>query len=161
MTGSREASMATHWIPSWLMASTRFGLSSGCCGRIRSPEYSPGANSVVDIGMPFCWAQVTLFSISPWIVGRSTYSVLPLESSVHCQGLTVKSWMQPSQACVYVWLIHQNWLATGWNAVSSGSVPVTWNRDDAPPLNRNSIVKLCCFSQFTAEGTSGGVIRLR
>lgn len=92
--------MATQAIPSWLMALTRFGLSAGCCGRIRRPEYSPGANSVGDMGMPFCCAHCTLFSISPWIVLKSTYSVLPLASVTHCHGVTVRSWMQPSQACV-------------------------------------------------------------
>ncbi len=59
-----------------------------------------------------------------------------------------------------MWLTHQKLLATGLTAVSSGSVPLTWNRDEAPPLYRNSSLKSCEFCQLVAKVTSAGVIRL-
>ncbi len=68
IAGSRLASIGTHLIPLSLMAWTRLGLSTGCCGRIRSPEYSPGASSSGSIGMPLALAHWMLFVISPLIV---------------------------------------------------------------------------------------------
>src|SRR5690242_21448221 len=86
--------------------------------------------------------------------------MLPLASVWQRQGLTVKSWMQPSHWWPQVWLTHQKLRATGLNATSSGSIPFTANRPEPKPLNKNSQVNCFWSCQVVAYATSAAVIRL-
>ena len=87
--------MATHLILSGPIALSRYGLSTGCCGRIRRPEYSPVASTPGSAGIPFCLAQPKLARI--WLLMSpvpAAHMMLPPDVS-HFQGTTVKSCLQP------------------------------------------------------------------
>src|SRR5450755_2518903 len=97
MAGSRDASMATHLILSGPIALTRLGLSAGCWGRIRSPEYSPVASAPGTAGIRFCLAHVRLRSNWLLTVPLLAQTMRPPEVT-HVQGTTVKSCSQPRLA---------------------------------------------------------------
>ena len=82
------------------MAWTREGLSTGCWGRIRSPEYSPLATTPGSAGIPFFLAQAKFCSI--WLLTRlrlAAQTSCPFDFT-HCQGTTLKSCLQPRYAWV-------------------------------------------------------------
>src|SRR5690349_7063188 len=101
---SREASDASTLMPVAVSAGARFGLSTGICGRDFSPECSRVTTSLAVIGMPCCWAQVTFWLISDWIVDCGVHWVLPSGLVAQRHGVTVKSCTQPRYRCEYVWL---------------------------------------------------------
>src|SRR3712207_1081124 len=91
-SASRDRSGAMVWMPDWVSAGARLGLSVGICGSLLRPECSPVTTSVASMLTWLFLAQVTLSviccAISCWV----RHWVLPAASLVHCHGTTEKFW---------------------------------------------------------------------